>query len=66
MQDCVKCGGVTTPGTAYVSLIIAATQLLGGRAWAMGSVIVTATALFLLTVMRTTRGGWRWRWGGKE
>ena len=52
--------------TAYVSLIIAATQLLGGRAWAMGSVIVTATALFLLTVMRTTRGGWRWRWGGKE
>ena len=51
---------------AYLATIIGATQLLKNNGWAMGSVIVTATAIFLVLVIKNTRGGWRWRWGGEE
>jgi hypothetical protein len=51
---------------AYLAIIIGATQLLSSSPWAMGSVIVTATAIFTIVVVKNTRGGWRWRWGGKE
>ena len=30
------------------------------------SIVLPLTALFLLIAARTTRGGWRWRWGEKE
>ena len=51
---------------AYLAIIIGATQLIHRSPWAMGSVIVTATAIFMAIAARTTRGGWRWRWGDKE
>ena len=57
-------GWVTT--LVYVTIVVGATQVLKNNGWAMGSVIVTATAIFLVIVIKTTRGGWRWRWGGKE
>ena len=50
----------------YLAAIIAATQLLNRSPWAMASVIVPATMVFVVIVIRTTRGGWRWRWGGEE
>ena len=50
----------------YLAIVIGATQFLARNAWAMGSVIATATLLFVVVVMKTTRGGWRWRWGDKE
>ena len=50
----------------YLAVVIGATQLINRTPWAMASVIVTATALFLVIVIRTTRGGWHWRWGDKE
>ena len=30
------------------------------------SIIVPATVAFLLVAARTTRGGWRWRWGKRD
>jgi len=52
---------------AYVAVVSGAGVLLAGRSpWAFGSIAFTATALFLLIVARTTRGGWRWRWGKED
>ena len=40
--------------------------------WFKDSPIVTlalmlpGTVAFLTVVMKTTRGGWRWRWGGDD
>lgn len=33
---------------------------------AMGSLVLLATLVFLVITARTTRGGWRWRWGSEE
>ena len=43
-----------------------ATQLANRKPWIMGSMIFTATAIFLLIAAKTTRGGWRWRWGDSD
>ena len=51
----------------YVAIMIGAGWLLAeGSPWAFGSIPFTATAIFLVVAARTTRGGWRWRWGEKE
>jgi hypothetical protein len=46
----------------YAAIVVGATQLLKNN----GSAIVTATAIFLVIVIKNTRGGWRWRWGDTE
>lgn len=30
------------------------------------AIVVPLTALFILITARTTRGGWRWRWGNED
>lgn len=50
----------------FLAIVIGATQLANRNPWIMGSIIFTATAIFLVIAARTTRGGWRWRWGDKE
>lgn len=51
----------------YLGVVLVAGLLLAERSpWVFGSVIFTATAIFLLIAAKTTRGGWRWRWGNKE
>ena len=30
------------------------------------SIILPVTAAFLIIIVRTTRGGWRWRWGKED
>ena len=30
------------------------------------SILIPATIIFLLVSARTTRGGWRWRWGKRD
>ncbi len=50
----------------YLLVVIGSAVLLEDNPWAIGSVMVTATAIFLVIAARTTRGGWRWRWGDKE
>ena len=50
----------------YLVIVIAAAQLADRNPWITGSVVITATALLLVVAARTTRGGWRWRWGGRD
>jgi len=50
----------------FLGVITGAGIFIERYPWAAGSLIFTATALFLLVAARTTRGGWRWRWGDKE
>jgi membrane protein YdbS with pleckstrin-like domain len=35
-------------------------------AMAITAVAVVASVVLLVICMRKTRGGWRWRWGGKD
>ena len=52
---------------AYCAVVTGAAWLLIDRT-ILGFVAVTvvATAAFLVVCAAKTRGGWRWRWGGKE
>jgi hypothetical protein len=50
----------------YMAIVLGASLLIERSPWAAGSVIFTATAIFLVVCAKTTRGGWRWRWGGDE
>jgi hypothetical protein len=51
----------------YIVLIACAGLLLlprNGPGYA--SILVILTALFTVIAARTTRGGWRWRWGEED
>lgn len=50
----------------YLAVVGAAGYLLADWPFAALGIIFTATAVLLLVAARTTRGGWRWRWGGKK
>lgn len=51
----------------YVAIVVGAAFLLAEtNPWAFGSLTFTATAILVLIAAKTTRGGWRWRWGGHE
>ena len=51
---------------AYVALAAGAGRWLGNKPLAFAGVLVPATAALMLIVAKTTRGGWQWRWGGRE
>jgi hypothetical protein len=51
---------------AYMAIVGLAAWLLEPSPAAVLSVIVPATAILLLITARTTRGGWRWRWGDRD
>ena len=48
---------------AYLAISVGAFLLLGERNPATYAVVIIATAILLVIAARTTRGGWRWRWG---
>ncbi len=51
----------------YLVIVISAGFFLAERnPWVFGSIVFTATAIFLLIAAKTTRGGWRWRWGKRD
>jgi len=50
-------------GATYLTLVLIAVFVLQASVLAMLSIIVSATVILLLVSARTTRGGWRWRWG---
>jgi len=50
----------------YVAIVIAAGALLEGSRLAQGAIVIPATVLLVIACARTTRGGWRWRWGEKD
>lgn len=48
----------------YLAIAIGSAVLLGERHLAAFlGIVIPATLIFLLVAYRTTRGGWKWRWG---
>ena len=50
----------------FLVALLAAVLLLDGDRLAHAAIVFPAVALLLLIAARTTRGGWRWRWGDKK
>jgi hypothetical protein len=46
--------------------VFAATFLLPYSLAAFVSTVATLTIVFNVVAARTTRGGWRWRWGEED
>ena len=53
-------------GLFITAITIAGLTLLPDHWWLWAWVILIATAAIAIVAARTTRGGWAWRWGGKE
>ena len=51
---------------AYVGLLSGAAFLLQREPVALIAVAIPLTVMLLLIAARTTRGGWRWRWGNRD
>jgi hypothetical protein len=51
---------------AYVALVGLALLLISYSWVAFMSIFTIATATFIVITSRTTRGGWRWRWGDED
>ncbi len=50
----------------FLAIVIGAAVWAGERWWLTLAVVFPAAALLIAITARTTRGGWRWRWGGEE
>ena len=48
---------------AYIAIVLIAIRFVPSRPIIILAVIVPATATLMVITARTTRGGWRWRWG---
>jgi hypothetical protein len=51
---------------AYGAILALAAWLLPPNPLAILAVVVPATTALIAIAARTTRGGWRWRWGGRD
>jgi hypothetical protein len=53
--------------TLFVGLVLGASLLLRREdRLTLIATIVTSTIVFLVIAAKTTRGGWRWRWGEED
>jgi len=50
----------------FGALIIAVAFAFKGSPVLAAAIIVPASILFLIVGVKTTRGGWRWRWGDED
>jgi hypothetical protein len=50
----------------FIVLVIGLSLLLKGRPAALIAAIIPPTLALIVISARTTRGGWRWRWGGED
>lgn len=50
----------------FLALVAAAGYFLGGNPLAQASIVIPALVALLIVIARTTRGGWRWRWGERD
>ncbi|MBV8908369.1 MAG: hypothetical protein JOZ20_05150 [Sphingomonas sp.] len=51
---------------AFLGLAFAVSVWFNDRPLVMLALMGPATAVFLTIVAKTTRGGWRWRWGDDD
>jgi hypothetical protein len=52
--------------SAFVILVVGLGLLLVNRLPVFFAALIPLTMIFILITARTTKGGWRWRWGDKE
>jgi hypothetical protein len=50
----------------FIALVAFASLLIRHSLIAYFSIVALLTAGFILVAARTTRGGWRWRWGDPD
>ena len=50
----------------YVAIVIGLVLALKHRPIQLIALVVPMTATFVVIAGRTTRGGWRWRWGDED
>ena len=50
----------------YLALVLGAAFWFTERMSPLLATIVPATLVFMVIAARTTRGGWRWRWGSND
>jgi hypothetical protein len=50
----------------YVILVLGSAVAFQRRPLVVFAILFPATALFVLITAKTTRGGWRWRWGERD
>ena len=51
---------------AFLAIAVAAGILLDGKPAAQAAIVVPTLVLLIPIAARTTRGGWRWRWGNGD
>lgn len=51
---------------AYIGIATVTASIFGERPFKLVAILVPTTVAFMAIAARTTRGGWRWRWGGKD
>jgi hypothetical protein len=51
---------------AFMAIVVAAGLLLEGKPGLQATIVFLALAALVVITAKTTRGGWRWRWGDKE
>ena len=51
---------------AFFVVAAAAAFYFAGRPLILASILAPAVAILLIITARTTRGGWRWRWGDPD
>ena len=49
----------------YVAVCIGSALAFAGQPVILLSIIIPATIIILVVAARTTKGGWRWRWGNR-
>jgi len=51
---------------AYIAIAVMVSVRFKDDLLALFAILVPATLTFFVIAARTTRGGWKWRWGGDE
>jgi hypothetical protein len=57
-------GWVVTLG--FIAIALATALLFAAKPIVMFAILVPATATLVVITAKTTRGGWRWRWGDND
>lgn len=51
---------------AYFAVGIGSAYAFARQPMILFSILIPATIIFLAVCWRTTKGGWRWRWGDRD
>lgn len=50
----------------FLAIAFAAAFFFAARPIVLFAILIPATAVLMVVAAKTTRGGWRWRWGEKD